>query len=176
MKAYIFKNLFKLTLISSFVLTGIISPSANAVVVYNFVISDGVINTSGGIGGLGLGDLPVTGTFTATFTDTIVQFSDINLNTNPVSSFAFPYYEGTFDGFYFSGSQAISLPGVDDAYSGTFDGVNFNIAGVYNEPFFDGYQYSYTINASASPAPILGTFFLFISGLVFLAFKRHREI
>ena len=176
MKISIYKNLCKLALISSFVLTGIISPSANAASVYNFVISDGIINTSGGVDGLGLGTLSVTGTFVATFTDTTVQFSDINVNTNPVSSFVFPSYEGIFDGFSFSGSQTISLLGVDDTYSGTFDGANFAIAGVYNDPFFDGYQYNYTINALVSPVPIPGAFFLFISGLGFLAFKRHQAI
>lgn len=176
MKTTPFNKLNKAALVSLFVLTGIFSASSNAASVYNFAISGGVINTSGGITGDGFGTLSVSGTFKAIFTDTTIQITDINVSTNPGSLFAFPDYEGTFDGASFSGSQTIPLLGIDDVYSGTFDGTNFYVAGVYHEPFYDGYQYNYSISALGSPVPAPGALLLFISGLGFIGYKSRRSI
>lgn len=168
MKPRIFNKLSKVALISLLSLPGIIYTTANAASVYNFDAA-GTINTSGGLDGLGIGTLYVGGTFTATFDTTTIQFSNINVATSPSSSFVFPDYDGTFDGSSFSGSQLVSILGLYNTYSGTFDGTNLNIAGVFYDPYYDGYTYNYDISASVSSVPVPAAVWLFGSGLLGLA-------
>ncbi len=178
MKTCMFNKFTKLALIFLLSSGGLISISANAASTYDFEISIGSIDTSGGITGLGLGILGVSGTFTATFdtTTSAIQFANVNVTTNPDSSFAFPDYDGTFDGTSFSGSQLVSLLGVYNTYSGTFDGANLNIAGVFNDPYYDGYIYNYDIIATVSSVPVPAAVWLFCSGLIGLTGIARRKI
>ncbi len=177
MKTRIFNDIVKVVLISLFSLTGIISTSANAASVYDFEISSGAISTSGGIDGWGIGTLSVSGSFTATFdtTTSTVQFSNINVVTNPGSSFVFPDYDGTYDGSSFSGSQLVDLLGTYNTYSGTFDGANLAIAGVFRDPYYDGYVYDFDIAASVSSVPVPAAVWLFGSGLLGLLGVAKRK-
>ncbi len=177
MKTCMFNQFTRIALIFSLSFTGLISISANAASVYDFEISSGGIETSGGITGLGFGILGVSGTFTATFDTTIstIQFSKINVTTNPSSSFIFPDYNGTFDGLSFSGNQLVSLLGIYNTYSGTFDGTNLNIAGVFNDPYYDGYTYNYDISATVSSVPVPAAAWLFGSGLLGLVGIAKRK-
>ncbi|HED33210.1 MAG TPA: hypothetical protein ENJ08_03190 [Gammaproteobacteria bacterium] len=174
MRLRIFNNLAKVALIALLSSSCIIYTTANAAFVYNFDAT-GTIDTSGGLDGLGLGTLFVGGAFTATFDTTTIQFSNINITTNPSSSFVFPDYSGTFDSLSFSGSQPVSILGLYNTYSGTFDGTNLNIAGVFYDPYYDGYTYNYNISASVSSVPVPAAVWLFGSGLLGLLGIAKRK-
>jgi hypothetical protein len=153
------------SVVPAFLLLSLVSASAGAATVYDVTIASGSITTSGGLTGGGFGTLDIAGTLTATFTDTTVQFSNINVSTSPGSQFVFPDYAGTFNGTSFSGSQPVPLLGVLDSYTGMLSGNNLTLSGVYHEPFADGYQYNYNISALASPVPVPGALLLFVSGM-----------
>ena len=155
-----------------FIVFAYIQP-ANSATIYNAQITSGFINTSGGISGLGIGTLSVSGAFSAEFTDTNVQFTDLSVSTSPDSTFVFPSYLGTFDGFSFSGEQNIWV--VPNTYAGTFDGYNLTLSGLYSDPWTDGIQYSFTINAVASPVPVPAAVWLFGSGLIGLIGVARRK-
>jgi hypothetical protein len=138
--------------------------TVKAATVYDMLITTGSINTSGGITGTGIGMLAAGGTFRATITDTSIQFTDLNVSTNPPSSFVFPDYAGSFDGFYFSGIQ--NVPGFgQNSYSGSFDGSVLHITGEYSDPFADGIQFSFNISSTATWVPVPGSLVLLLGGL-----------
>lgn len=155
-----------------FALVFALTTTANAALVpYSLTITSGIAHTSGGWGGGGMGDLPITGSFILNIEyDThYATFQDINISLQP-QSFDWNSLVGTIYGTDISLSAPIPNGFQQSYLQGTFDGTNAYLTGTIYEPLYDGYQYDCSITAVV-PEP--ATFLLLGIGSLLMT-RRYR--
>jgi hypothetical protein len=149
------KAMIKISKIVFYILVALVcfvsTQSDAQTVSHGLEITSGIAHTSGGIGGGGIGDLPVSGSFILNIDnitnavslrdiDITVNPSPLDLNWNDLTGFL----SGTF--IYLSApNPSPSFP--DTVFQGTFDGNSLHLEGTYYEPCFDCYQYDFVIDA-----------------------------
>lgn len=128
------------------------SNTCTANLIENYVIdpSTSGISTSGGIGGDGIGDLNISGSFQVIIAGNEIKFQNINVQEYPQYDFVFPEYPGTVTGATIYGSQANgSFP--DNTFSGVIDisyGTKFvDMNGDYIPQIYDGINHHYSLLA-----------------------------
>lgn len=153
--------------------------------------SSSIIHTSGGIAGIGYGDLSISGSFNITQSpfslagwESLV-FEDIDIAISSPGIFppldsALPI-DALYDGSFFHNSAVcIALVGAicpTDEVTGTFDGTNFSMTRLYFSGIADDYTYEIIINGSVSAVPVPAAVLLLGSGLIALyGFGVNRRI
>ena len=118
---------------------------------YDFQITGGLVKTSGGFTGGGIGDFVPSGTFTATFTDTTVIFSNISVASVPSDFLAVLFFDGINRGGNLSGDTGPYTNRRGRAtYSGSFDGNRLSLVGQYQAPCCDQINFQYNLTAQVS--------------------------
>jgi len=125
---------------------------------YRLAIDSGLAHTSGGIGGGGIGDLTIQGTFRLHIdpatNDAAMEDIDIRFVGHPTlpRTFDWSSLNGTINGANISLSSSSPGFGVN-LLTGTFDGSSAVLAGTVRDACPDCYQYSANISASVVPEP-----------------------
>lgn len=115
--------------------------------IYTFEIVSGIIHTSGGYNGQGIGDLEISGRFQAVIAENYLHFVNISVQETPNSGFVFPKYSGSYDGLTLSGAHQFAPPFPADSYAGTFNGSAITIGGRYQLPGADTIDFNYGLTA-----------------------------
>lgn len=108
------------------------------------------INTSGGLGGLGIGKLDASGDFELIIDGEQMKLNNISVDTDPASAFVLPQYPGSYDanGINFNSTED-NTPFTDNNFFGMFDPNNpsgyFSFYGNYYEPSVDGINYHFAL-------------------------------
>ena len=145
---------------------------------YDFKITEGLVETSGGFAGSGYGDFDLIGNFGITFTDSSVSFSNISISSTAINYFEFPSFDGQFDNGTITGDTGPYNNSTGRiTYNGYFDGSILTLSGADLAPCCDQYNHAFTLTASVSPVPLPASIWLFISGLgVLQLFKSRKNI
>lgn len=114
---------------------------------YTLEIVGGIIHTSGGYSGQGIGDLAIAGTLRMVISGEYLHFSTISVQENPASGFIFPQYSGSYTGYTLFGSHQFVPPYPADSFSGTFSGNTLSLEGQYQPPGNDTILFHYTLTA-----------------------------
>lgn len=185
---------------SIFLLFLSVIPVASAVVL-RVDPATSVIHTSGGIDGLGFGDLLLEGSFDVTISDTsslpnyfrmVITNIDFRVaaivdpvngeQSQPPADLWIPdiwfgsgfisKIDGTFTNSSFC-PAAIGVICPAFTLSGSFDGTNFSLLSQYTGALPDAYSYNTTLNASVVPIP--AAIWLFGSALLVLTGMARRK-
>jgi len=156
-----------------------INGAAKAATYYDFQITEGLIETSGGFSGGGYGSFDLTGSFGMTFTDTTMSFSNVSVSSSTLTFFEFPTFDGQFDNGNISGDTGPYTNAEGRVtYSGYFSGNTLTLSGTDLAPCCDQYNHSFELTATtpnASPVPLPASFWLLFSSLGILRFFKSRR-
>jgi hypothetical protein len=147
--------------------------------------ANSVIHTGGGLAGGGYGDLTLSGTFDVAVSDSVLLFSNFNIQIQP--ALASPDVTAATllgdmafyaDGYHFQMAYLcdFGMTCPTSQISGTYDGSNFSLTGFYFSGIADDYSYTTQLNASAVPVPasawLLGSALMGMGGLA----RRRNSI
>ena len=158
-----------------------ITSVAKAATYYDFQITEGLIETTGGYSGGGYGSFDLMGDFGITFTDTTVSFSNISVSSPDINYFEFPNFDGQFDNGNISGDTGPYTNQTGRVkYSGYFDGSTLTLFGTDTAPCCDQYNHSFELTATTaavSAVPLPASVWLLFSSLgVLRLFKSRKNV
>ena len=153
--------------------------------------STSIIHTSGGLFGIGYGDLSISGSFNLNQTPhslegwDLLVFEDIDILVgapgfqSPSITSALSDSNALYNGDTFQSSiYCVYVVGVicpTDTVTGSYDGTSFSMTRNYFSGYPDDFSYSIVINGTVSAVPVPAAVWLFGSGLIGLIGIARRK-